>query len=513
MAEIDFYYPFDSIDGDRKTTAATERRFFDALFADGVVGAGGFPLTYVSEGVYNVGAGVAIIGGAIGGVINEKQIVAQPAAGVTAYVVLRLDTTSAVRKITLEVVTSARSATADQLDEGGVHDLTLYSVTGQTGGGYGVLDRRAYATSFDNADYSAKFNAMLASMESNGTSELNALASVFQAAIDAAEAENAGLYGAAGRQGFMNPTFIVNQRGAESYELTSGEAYTFDRWKLVQSGKAIAGAMGVTTEQDGQRHALRFETAEFTGSGSVGRTGIVQNIEGGVRTFCAGGRKFTVSFDAKASSVCRLGVDAKQIAQSGGSGVELSRVVSLSDEWKRYSVTFTGSVTPTADQLSDVLQVGFFATFLGYTRYNGDQDGGHIVWLANVQVNEGSAALPCYVRPYGEELEACQRYFAAFGLVSLSVGATLATLDQVITNPLPLARRLYRTPDVSFADRTGAADVASVEVAAGGWRHGLTCVTSGNSVENPVFVVTNTDGAAVTRVNFNNVAVNAEIDD
>lgn len=513
MAEIDFYYPFDSIDGDRKTTAATERRFFDALFADGVAGSGSFPITYVSAGVYSIGAGVAIIGGAIGGILNEKQITAKPAAGVTAYVVLRLNTTTAARRITLEVVTSVSTATADQLDEGGIHDLILYSVTGQTGGGYGVLDQRVYATSFDNAAYGAKFSALLAEMESNGTDELNALASVFQSAIDAANAETAGLYGAAGRQGFINPTFTVNQRGKAKYGLTSGAAYTFDRWKLVQSGKALAAAMEVMTEQDGARHALRFETSEFTGTGNVGRTGIVQNIEGGVRTFCAGNRQFTVSFDAKASSVCRIGVDAKQIVQSGGTGVELSRVVEISDQWKRYSVTFTGSATPTADQLSDVLQIGFWVTFLGYTRYGATQDGGHIVYLANMQINEGSAALPCYVKPYGEELEACQRYYAAFGYTSLAVGATLATNNQVITNPLPLTRRLYRTPDVTFADRAGAAGVASVEVAAGGWRNGLPCVTSSNSVDNPVFVVTNSDAAGVTRVNFTSVAVNAEIND
>lgn len=513
MADIDFYYPFDSIDGDRKTTAATERRFFGELFTDGVAGAGGFPVTYVSDGVYSIGAGVAIIGGAIGGIVSAKTVTAKPAAGVTAYIVLRVDTTAAVRKVTLEVVTSTAKATAAQLDEGGKRDLVLYSVTGQTGGGYGLLDQREYATTFDNSAYSAKFAAMLEEMEANGTDVLNALASVFQSAIDEANTATAGLYGAAGRQGFINPTFTVNQRGKAKYGLTSGSAYTFDRWKLVQSGKALAGAMEVMTEQDGARHALRFETAEFTGTGNVGRTGLVQNIEGGVRTFCAGGRQFTVSFDAKASSVCRLGVDAKQLVQTGGTAVDLSRPVELSTEWKRYSVTFTGSATPTAEQLQDVLQIGFWVSFMGYTRYGADQPGGHIVWFANMQINEGPAALPCYVRPYGEELEACQRYFAAFGYVSLSVGATLATSNQVISNPLPLSRRLYRKPEVAFTDRANVSGVASVEVTAGGWRNGLACAVSGNSAEHPVFVVTNTDAAAVTRINFNSVAVNAEIDD
>lgn len=514
MADIDFYYPFDSIDGDRKTTAATERRFFDALFADGVAGAGGFPISLVSEGVYTIGAGVAIVGGAIGGVVNEKQITAKPAAGVTAYIVLRLDTTSTVRKITLEVVTSVASATAAQLDEGGVHDLILYSVTGQTGGGYGLLDQRTYATSFDAKHWQDHVNSQVSGLINDGNSQVDAMVSEFDAAIADANAEIAGLYGAAGRQGFINPTFVVNQRGKASYGLTSGSAYTYDRWKAVVSGRALSEAMTLQTAQYGARHALRIDAKTFaTGTATVGRAGVVQNIEGGVRTFCEGNRSFTVSFDAKATAACRLGVEAKQIRESGGAGTDQVSMVNLTTEWQRFSVTFLGTSGLEAEQLSDVLQIGFYWSFTGYTRYGDDQDAANTIYLANMQINEGTAALPCYVKPYGEELEACQRYYAAFGLVSLSVGATLATSNQVISSPLPLSRRLYRQPDVSFTDRTGAAGVASVEVAAGGWRNGLTCVVSGNSVDNPVFVVTNTDSAAVTRINFNSVAVNAEIDD
>lgn len=514
MADIDFYYPFDSIDGDRKTTAATERRFFDALFADGVAGAGGFPITYVSEGVYSIGAGVAIIGGAIGGIINAKQITAKPAAGVTAYVVLRLDTTSAVRKITLEVVTSVLSATAAQLDEGGKHDLILYSVTGQTGGGYGLLDQRVYATSFDNAAYSGKFDAMVAELEAQGTSDLAAMLSQFKAAIAEANAENAGLYGSAGRQGFANPTFAVNQRGRESYGLTSGTAYTFDRWQARIGGSAAVSPVMFERVQDGARLALAVEFAGFSGTNAAAAN-IAQNIEGGVRTFCAGGRKFTVSFDAKASEACKIAVEPTQFAASGGAGVAIAaRTANVTTEWQRFSFTFEGTADLTAAQVNDVLKIAFFFAWRGYSsRFGSDQTAARTFYFANMQINEGSAALPCYVRPYGEELEACQRYYAAFGLVSLSVGATLATSDQVISSPLPLSRRMYRKPDVSFTDRAGAANVASVEVAAGGWRSGLPCVVSGNSVDNPVFVVTNTDAAAVTRINFNSVAVNAEIDD
>lgn len=514
MADIDFYYPFDSVDGDRKTTAATERRFFGALFTDGAVGAGAFQLTQVSEGVFRIGAGVAIVKGAIGGIVSAKQITVRPALGAVMYIVLRLDTNGEGRKITLEAVSSLEKDSMEQLEQGGMHDLPLYSVEGMTGGAYGILDQRKYCTSFDNAIYSAEFKALMNSMKAEGNTDLDALRANFNAAIDAANAETAGLYGAAGRQGFINPCFLVNQRGRESYGLTSGSAYTFDRWKAIVQSRALSSAMAIQAVQDGARHALKIDVPVFsTSGGSVGRVGIAQNIEGGVRTFCAGARKFTVSFDAKAATACKLGIDAKQVAESGGAGVELSRVVDITTSWKRYSVTFTGSVDLTSAQIADVLQIGFYFLFTGYTRYGTDQNAANTVYFANMQINEGSAALPCYVKPYADELEACQRYYVALGYVSLAVGATLAATNQVITSPLPITRRLYRMPAATPIDRAGVSGVASVEIAAGGWRNGLACVISNNSADAPVFVVTNTDASAVTRVNFSGLALDAEITD
>lgn len=514
MAEIDFYYPFDSIDGDRKTTAATERRFFGALFSDGVAGSGAFPITQVSAGVFRIGAGVAIIKGAIGGIVNPKQITAKPALGAVMYIALRLDTTSGARKITIEAVTALENAGADQLEQGGIRDLPLYSIEGLSGGAYGILDQRAHCTSFDNVTYSAEFKAMLVSMEAEGNADLDALRANFNAAIDAANAETAGLYGAAGRQGFINPCFMVNQRGRESYGITSGTAYTFDRWQARIGGAAAASPTMFERVQDGARTALKIGFPGFV-SGNAAAAAIAQNIEGGVRTFCAGARQFTVSFDAKASEACKIAVEPTQYAASGGAGVSIAaQTANVTTAWKRFSFTFTGSVTPTAAQLSDVLKVAFFFAWRGYSdRFGSDQTAARTLYLANMQINEGSAALPCYVKPYADEMEACQRYYVALGYVSLAVGATLAATNQVITSPLPITRRLYRMPTATPVDRAGVSGVASVEIAAGGWRNGLACVISNNSADAPVFVVTNTDASAVTRVNFNGLTLDAEIND
>jgi hypothetical protein len=193
-----------------------------------------------------------------------------------------------------------------------------------------------------------------------------------------------------------------------------------------------------------------------------------------------------------------------------------AQVVNVTSEWQRFSLTFEGTITTASNsggENYDWLKIPFYFAWAGNSeRFGADQNAANNIYFANMQINEGSAALPCYEPPYAEQLHQCQRYYCAFGSVSLVSGALLQTTKQAVTAPLPLPRRMYREPGVTFADRAGAAGVASAEVVAGGWRNGLACAVSNNSVDNPVFVVTNTDTGALTRVEFSSVAVDAEIE-
>ena len=507
MSNLDFYYPFDSVSGDRKITAATERRFWSELFGDGVVSADGFKLnTTATAGTFGIAAGTAIVGGCIGGTTAKYQITANPAAGTSGYIVIRTDTNNAVRKMTLEFVKSLQSATQEQLAAGGQRDLPLYKVTANAAGkSYTVNDLRKWANSFDKSEFSAQFDAMVASVKANAETAFDAQSARFEAAITAADAENSGTYGAAGRQGFINPRFAVNQRGSESYDVQT--AYTFDRWMHKTTAAASAT---VTRVSEGMRRALKVTNASLAGTG---RNSISQAIERGVSTFAAGGQSFTVSFDARADSVLRLFVEPVQYAKAGGSAVAIAaQEVELSTRWQRFALTFEGTITPAADA-ADVLKVAFHYAWRNQSQLGTDQSAAGTVYLANMQINKGTAALACSERDYAEELERCRRYFVKLGATSLCVGATLATTNQAISSPLPLSRPLYRKPTVTAKDRANVVGAASCESAAGGWRNGLPFVISSDSEENPVFVVTNTDATLLTRVVFNAVELDAEIYD
>lgn len=517
MAEpkLDFYYPFDSISGDRKTTAATERRFWSALFSDGVVGSGSFPISDLGSGVYSIGKGIGIVGGGIGGITAPKSITASLQNGGKGYIVLRMSTLPSDRDIKLAFTLSpVTDYTADQVEQGGVADLVLYSVEKLSNGGYALLDERSYCSSFDNAQYKVLFDAMLHNMQTDGAAKVSAIVEQLHTSLDGANAEIAGMYGAAGRQGFNNPCFLVNQRGSESYQLSTGSTFTFDRWKARIGGASTVQPVIIDRVQDGQRTALRIANKAYAAGSTSAASAISQAIENGVRTFAAGGKAFTVSFDAKADNAAKIGIEATQYHEAGGVGAAIkARTVDVTTNWKRFVITFTGTITPDIAK-NDALKIAFFFAWRGNSdRFGADQAGENVFYLANMQINEGTRALPCYAKPYAEDLEDCQRYFCAFGLTSLSVGSQQGVNRQYITSPLPLTRRMYGKMTASVTDRTNILGYGSIETAAGAWVNGLNAQISNNSEDNPVFIVLGNSVAAATRVCFNSVSVTAEIPD
>lgn len=511
--QCDFYYPFDSKNGDRKVAAMTERRFLAAMFSDGVIGVDSFTVSKTGATSFSVGAGVAIVCGTVCGTFSAKTVVASPAQGTPLYIVLRADTRSSVRACSIEVTDAPKtSTTITQIANGDYRDTPIAKIESNGTANY-ATDARSFSTSYDATVYQQEFAQLVDAVKTEGGAHIDALSQNFQAAIDAANAENAGTYGAAGRQGFANPCFEINQRGAATYELTSGATYTVDRWLARIVGAPTSGAVVIGRAVDGARTALTVANKKFANVGKIGASCISQAIEGGVRRFCAGGKKFTVSFDAKCSKAGgAVAVEPVQYAGGGGLSPALAaQRVELSTDWKRYSLTFTGTKGPATVNGDDMLKVAFFFGWLGHhSRFGDDNDIEATYYFANMQVNEGTKALPCYVRDYGEELERCQRYYARLGFTSLSCGAVNSATKQVITCPIPITRRMRKAPTITTTDRAGVQGFASAETAAGSWRNGLTVATSDNAKEAPVLIVTNTDNAAITRVCCDSIVLDAE---
>lgn len=486
MAELDFYYPFDSVDGDRKTTAATERRFYNALFRTGVVGSG-FAITQDAPGVYTIGTGVAIVGGSVCGITTPKQVTAQPAPGKSLYIVLRLDTTTAVRNISLEAVSNLEAATQAQLDEGGALDLALYSVTGQPAGVYGLLDQRTYCSTFDNAAYRAQMAAVIEETQHELTAEINALIEEAAGDIDDLEQQAAAAFSGAldgvNSNAIINGGFMVDQRhdGAE-VSCGTGQRYIMDRWLFRIDGtpsEPFTARRGSLQSNNGSQpnFAAIINTKPLTGAGMAG---LGQFIENGADIF--GGEKMTVAFRANADTAQKLAVSV-QVRYTASNIINLTApAFDVVPGWNDYAITF--EVPKQARDISNNIKVTIFTTWSGESanaRFEtaADNNAANRVYIADVRAVKGETAPPFSQAHFADEMERCRRYYRKLGTTTLAAG--IMKTDKTLKTQALDFSGMRAAPAITTKDRNGTAGTASWELNTSGIEDGHVCAPTGNS--------------------------------
>ena len=223
------------------------------------------------------------------------------------------------------------------------------------------------------------------------------------------------------RNHVINGDFQVAQRGT-SFTSTDGgnnyDKYTLDRWYISSQGNDIIDVTQSSTAPTNQLYsiALDIETANKN-------FGIYQIIE---NKNCVGliGNTVTLSFKAKVSNTRIDSVKAGIVAWSGSADAVTSDIINawngdgvtptlinnatfentptnlnVTTSWATYSVTATIDTANTTNVL-----VGIFSDDL-------DTTVGDILYITDVQLEQGSNATPFERRGYEEELARCQRYF------------------------------------------------------------------------------------------------------
>jgi hypothetical protein len=151
---------------------------------------------------------------------------------------------------------------------------------------------------------------------------------------------------------------------------------------------------------------------------------MIQYIENGTRNLCGNGKSLTLSFWARSSITDKtLGIYLSQEYGSGGSpssdefltGTQLT----LTSSWTKYEYTFTTNTLSGktfGTNYDDAVGV-FFQHMAGstYSAYSGgsayDFGGSGNIDIAQVQLCAGSEVLPFEPKSFGDELQACQRYY------------------------------------------------------------------------------------------------------
>lgn len=234
-----------------------------------------------------------------------------------------------------------------------------------------------------------------------------------QAAVDDLDSRMAG------RNRLINGDFRVWQRGT-AFPAATGARHAADRWlvnshstTLSASRDDIAAGGGAAGRLiAGSRHLLKLTVESVAGADSMAL--VQQRIED-VRT-CAG-KRVTISFKARATvDNFKVGLEFQQSFGTGGSTAidSIGGGITLDTMWRWHQLTVDvpgiAGQTLGADsylQLSLWLDAG--ANFAGRAFGAGQKSG--VVYLAEVQVEEGDTATDFDRRPEAHELLLCQRYY------------------------------------------------------------------------------------------------------
>ena len=204
------------------------------------------------------------------------------------------------------------------------------------------------------------------------------------------------------RNKIINGTFEIWQRGTSF----SAVGYTADRWNIqTASGQTVSCTQQSFTPGN---PITGYEPTYFlrtTWSGTPSGTfWLNQKIED-VRTFA--GKAVTLSFWAKAgSNTSAFTPVIEQNFGTGGSSVVTTNgtAISLTTSWQRFTQIFnipsiSGKTIGTN-------------SFLDIRPFNGSTSvAGNAIDIWGIQLEAGSSTTPLEIRPIGQELSLCQRYY------------------------------------------------------------------------------------------------------
>ena len=284
----------------------------------------------------------------------------------------------------------------------------------------------------------------------------------------------------------INGAMQIVQRNANTAAITTDGYYSPDRWNINISSSGTwtmnvdsAGVNRVGPEEFSNSCNLICTTADS--SLSAGDFLVfqqrfeglnVQQIEKGT----ASAESITVSWYAKSSNtgtyICEL-FDNDNTRQCSKSWT-----INAANTWEKKSVTFPADTTGRLDNdnlLSFILNFWLAAgttwtsgtlntTWASTTsanravgQFNLAGNINNYMAITGVQMELGSVATPFERRPYGTELQLCQRYFYRFVGASgnnyemIGMGVATTTTRAEIGAPLPVPMRVV--PSVSFTGR------------------------------------------------------------
>ena len=290
------------------------------------------------------------------------------------------------------------------------------------------------------------------------------------------------------RNKIINGNFDVWQRGTSF----SASGYGADRWRSFYTGGTTTAytqqsfTLGQTDVPNNPRYYARLVVT--SDSSADARASFNQKIEG-VHTFA--GQTVTVSFWAKADASKDLLVELLQYFGTGGSPssfvIATPQKFAISSTWTKYTKTFsvpsiTGKTLGTDN--NDYLDLAFWidagSDYNSRTLSLGNQSG--TFEFSQIQIEQGSKATDFEMKPLGETIQDCKRYYVHLLRVGGAGYATGSgqTARAMTTCTYPVAMRAIPTITTVLDSSGSVSSVQAGNVASASTLFGGTSSASGS---------------------------------
>ena len=313
-----------------------------------------------------------------------------------------------------------------------------------------------------------------------------------------------GAYGFKNR--ILNGQMVIDQRNAGASVTPTNGQYTLDRWNanLSQSSKyTVQQNAGSVTPPAGFIKYLGVTSSSAYSVTSTDYFFLEQVIEGfniaDLAWGTASASAVTLSFQVYSSLTGTFGGVLANSAQNRN--YPFSYTISSANTWTQISVTIAGDtsgtwLTTNAEGIRLRFGLGVGSTKSGTagawsaTQYFSATGATSVVgtsgatfYITGVQLEKGSTATSFDYRPYGTELQLCQRYFcksAPIGTAILSSGLGSFVSSAVeVTTTFPVLMRT--TPTVTVYDSVPTTN--KFNYYSGGWQSGGTVNTASANSE------------------------------